>query len=167
MLKAADYWQRAYLSSELRAIFEHAPPIVLVDADKSDGHRKPIGDGDSCAICFMEFEGEEGTVYCKAACGNNLHKGALNIVTSYIQLQAYVLAECFNQWAASRRRSGAKSSCPYCRSLWLTADGPQGSVSIETISQREATGEGYVNIAEELGMSTQRGEFFMANRCCS
>ena len=173
MLKASDYWQRAYLSSELRTIFEHAPPIVPVDAASTDNNRKPISRDDSCPICFMEFEGDEGTVYCKAACGNNIHKGKEAPESSNVRTCADRLSECFDQWAASRRRSGAAVSCPFCRSKWAASDGPQGRVSMDTISQRQTTGEGYINVAEELGISTQRGEFFIlcqtlesaANRC--
>jgi hypothetical protein len=76
VLKASNWWQKAYLSSELHEIFAHAPSIVPVDAEKTNNNRKPIHEDDTCPICFMEFEnGERGTVYCQTSCGNNIHKG--------------------------------------------------------------------------------------------
>jgi hypothetical protein len=157
ILKAADYWQKAYLSSELQTIFDNAPPIVPVDAEKTDSNRKPIHDDDTCPICFMEFEnGHEGTVFCKAACGNNIHKGTF-CSASNLQVLANSVTECFDQWAASRKRSAAPVTCPFCRSRWANGDGAGGTVSMNIVSQRSATGEGYVNVAEELGISTQRG----------
>ncbi|KIW05278.1 hypothetical protein, variant 3 [Verruconis gallopava] len=141
VLKATNYWQRAYLASELREIFSKAPPIVPVDAERCDNDRKPIHEEDTCPICFMEFQdGLEGTVYCKAACGNNIHK------------------ECFDQWAASRKRSAAPVTCPFCRSRWIDADGSQGRISIDMLKQRSINSEGYINVAQDLGISTQRGK---------
>lgn len=56
--------------------------------ENNDGARKPV-EGD-CPICFMEFEPNETLVWCKAACGNNIHK------------------TCFEQWAATTRESGVR-----------------------------------------------------------
>lgn len=139
VLKASAYWQKAYLSSELRDIFSKAPAIVPVDAQKTDNKRKPIHEDDICPICFMEFEhGFKDTVYCKVACGNNVHQ------------------ECFDQWAASRKRSAAPVTCPFCRSNFY-GDGPPGAVSIDSVVQREVNEEGYHNVAADLGISGQRG----------
>lgn len=71
---------------ELKEIFENAPPIKPAGSGSADtddpGNRKPI-EGD-CPICFMEFDAQnEQIVWCKAACGNNIHK------------------TCFSQWAAT------------------------------------------------------------------
>jgi hypothetical protein len=41
----------------------------------------------------MEFEPKEEIVWCKAACGNNIHK------------------KCFDQWAATSAESGVR--CVY------------------------------------------------------
>ena len=77
-------------------------------------------------------------VWCKAACGNNVHKS------------------CFEQWAATKKvanyGSAAQVTCPFCRSLW------QGDEdSLKKIAKcGEKNEEGYVNVAEELGISQER-----------
>ncbi|KAE9968939.1 hypothetical protein BLS_005601 [Venturia inaequalis] len=128
-------YQLALLPSELREIFAKAPPINPVDADTADKNRKQISDDDNCPICFMEFDhGFEDTVYCKAACGNNVHK------------------ECFDQWAASRRQSSAPVTCPLCRSNWVSGE----EDVVKKVQRGVKTSEGYVNVAEQLGVSTTR-----------
>ncbi|GAB1311507.1 hypothetical protein MFIFM68171_01717 [Madurella fahalii] len=138
-------YQLALLSSELREIFAGAPPLpppAGVDAGKEGedgaGKRKPV-EGD-CPICFCELEvagtGGEAVVWCRAACGQNIHEG------------------CFETWAATKRRQagGGEVTCPYCRSVW---DGDE-----DIIKKIKRTGkvneEGYVNVADQLGISTQR-----------
>ncbi|KAK7946094.1 Znf1 [Apiospora aurea] len=133
-------YQLALLSSELREIFERAPPIEVGDgADGSaagkDKNRKAI-EGD-CPICFSEFEASDETVYCKATCGNNIH------------------TQCFEMWAATKRQTpGAKDqvTCPMCRSLWQGDDDV-----IKKIFNTGVVGrEGYVNVADQLGISRVR-----------
>jgi hypothetical protein len=147
-------YQLALLRSELREIFANAPLVEHDDAggvggSEKDGRRrrKPL-EGD-CPICFCELEEEGGggtggegqVVWCRAACGQNIHKS------------------CFETWAATKRRqAGAGGSgevtCPYCRSVW---EGDDDMVKkIKTDGKRNA--EGYVNVASQLGISTQRGE---------
>jgi hypothetical protein len=134
-------YQLALLPSELREIFSKAPPINPVDADTADKNRKPICEDDNCPICFIEFEnGFEDTVYCKAACGNNVHK------------------ECFEQWAESRRRSSAPVTCPFCRSNWAAGE----EDAVKKVKRGVKTSEGYVNVAEQLGVSTQRGAYMVS-----
>lgn len=65
--------------------------VENTSAEDNDGNRKSI-EGD-CPICFMEFEPDEELVWCKAACGNNIHKA------------------CFEQWVATSRSSGVR--CVY------------------------------------------------------
>ncbi|KAK0737366.1 hypothetical protein B0T21DRAFT_364984 [Apiosordaria backusii] len=79
-----DYiYQLAFLTTELEEIFAGAPPIINnlsantgEVGDNSDGKRKPV-EGD-CPICFEEFSANEKNneeiVWCKAACGQNIHK---------------------------------------------------------------------------------------------
>ncbi|KAK7740787.1 hypothetical protein SLS53_005255 [Cytospora paraplurivora] len=97
-------YQLALTGPELYEIFANAPPIVDetgAGAEK-DKNRKAV-DGD-CPICFEEMEdGKEEIVWCKAACGQNIHK------------------QCFEMWSATKKRSEgahAKVTCPYCRSVW-------------------------------------------------
>ena len=100
MLKAPQHleYQLAFLSSELREIFARSP-LPSADAaeenDESDAFskRKPI-EGD-CPICFMPFEPDEreDIVWCRAACGNNIHRA------------------CFEQWAKSQ--NGREVRCVY------------------------------------------------------
>jgi hypothetical protein len=82
-------YQLALLSTELQEIFANAPAPAGEDATSGGGasnkKRKPI-DGD-CPICFndMEASGDEKIVWCRAACGQNIHR------------------ECFEMWAIEPR----------------------------------------------------------------
>ncbi|KAI0405934.1 hypothetical protein F4802DRAFT_596606 [Xylaria palmicola] len=135
-------YQLALLPSELREIFEGAPSNET-DGDGNgrdrgenrDKNRKQI-EGD-CPICFTPFEGAEDTVYCRATCGQNMHK------------------ECFEMWAATKRRAGQGTvTCPMCRSQW------QGDEDmVRKIKNTGIPGaDGYVNIADQLGISRIRDE---------
>lgn len=79
-------------SQELREIYSGAPPPLPSQLSaskdpnslKQPNNRKEIS-GD-CPICFSEFEPEsDEIVWCKAACGNNIHR------------------TCFEQWAKSQK----------------------------------------------------------------
>lgn len=135
ILKAPEHlvYQLAFLSSELGDIFEGAPPIPteVTKGETNDGARKPV-EGE-CPICYMDLEEESNElVWCKAACGNNVHKS------------------CFEQWAASQRGSTVK--CVYCRTPW-----EMDRKEIDAITKMGITGEdGYVNVADHFGMSRAR-----------
>lgn len=104
-------YQLALLRSELREIFAKAPPIPSADAATKSSNRKPLED--DCPICCMEFEPEkEKIVYCKAACGNNIHE------------------VCFSQWKASK--NGGAVTCPFCRTPWQGED-----VSVQSVAEKE------------------------------
>lgn len=127
-------YQLAFISSELREIFANAPPLPseTADSEKQDGNRKPL-EGE-CPICCVDFEPQssEAVVYCKAACGNNIHK------------------ECFRQWAATKK--GGQVPCPFCRTPWQGDD-----VATKDVAKRGAKNdEGYVNVASQLGLSGRR-----------
>ncbi|KAI6790223.1 hypothetical protein KC363_g5414 [Hortaea werneckii] len=134
-------YQLAFTSAELRKIFEKAPPLPSETADASgagdegnrDGNRKPL-EGE-CPICCVDFEPESGEVivYCRAACGNNIH------------------AECFKQWAATKR-GGGNVTCPFCRSPW---QGDEQDVK-GVMKEGPRNAEGYVNVATQLGLSGRR-----------
>ncbi len=137
-------YQLALLSTELRDIFARAPPIEEDEEGETGGgdkKRKPV-EGD-CPICFNELEAQgEAVVWCRAACGQNIHK------------------ECFEMWAATKRQqAGARAevTCPYCRSVWEGDD--------DMVKKIKKTGkpghEGYINVAEQLGISTVRGELLV------
>lgn len=135
VLKAPDHlqYQLAFISSELREIFARAPPIPAEapGSENIDGTRKAI-EGD-CPICYMDFEPDRNElVWCKAACGNNMHKS------------------CFDKWAASQ--CGNTVRCVYCRTPWQIDHG--GLESIKKTGQ--VNEEGYVNVAEHFGMSRAR-----------
>ncbi|KAI4172223.1 MAG: hypothetical protein LQ343_003658 [Gyalolechia ehrenbergii] len=135
VLKAPEHlqYQLAFLSSELREILSQAPlPASSVAAPSAPSHRKEVA-GD-CPICFMEFEPEnEEIVWCKAACGNNIHK------------------HCFEQWAKSQKRM-SDVRCVYCRTPW---HGDEESIEkIKTEGRKNR--EGYVNVASQLGLSGRR-----------
>lgn len=134
-------YQLALLSDELRDIFANCPRPAdeKNSGENSDKNRKAV-EGD-CPICFEAMEtgnGKEALVWCKAACGQNIHR------------------QCFDMWAATKRKShGSKGvTCPYCRSTW-EGDGTSGVNSVD-VRSGSMTSEGYVNVADQLGISTQR-----------
>ncbi|OAL48702.1 hypothetical protein IQ07DRAFT_588804 [Pyrenochaeta sp. DS3sAY3a] len=140
VLKAPEEiaYQLALLSSELRDLFKNAPPIPGVELHGKDGteneeldsNRKPI-EGE-CPICYDDLGDKESTVYCKASCGNNVHK------------------DCMMKWLAM------KTTCPYCRAKWVEdtgLDGVIGGVNMTGLARNE---DGYVNVASQLGLSGER-----------
>lgn len=135
VLKAEGHlqYQLAFLSSELREIFANAPPFPTeVDsASDTSGKRKPV-EGE-CPICYMDLEEQQNElVWCRASCGNNMHK------------------TCFDQWVASQR--GKQVRCVYCRANW---EGDQEILS--KVAQQGVVGEdGYLNVAHLTGQSTFR-----------
>ena len=136
-------YQLALLSSELQEVFATAPPIDACGDEEAAaggrGNRKPV-EGD-CPICFNEMEtGGEAIVWCKAACGQNIHKA------------------CFEMWAATKRRQAGGGTpgvtCPYCRTTW---EGDEDMVK-KIKKEGRPNHEGYVNVADQLGISPVRGE---------
>ncbi|KAI0183128.1 SWIM zinc finger protein [Xylaria flabelliformis] len=131
-------YQLALLSSELREIFENAPPINIEgedNADTQDPNRKQV-EGD-CPICYTPFEGAEATVYCRATCGQNMHKA------------------CFQIWAETKRQSGRGTvTCPMCRSPWQEDEGDMVKKVTKTGFRNN---DGYINVADQLGISSVRG----------
>lgn len=111
ILKAPDelVCQRGFLSVELKSIFKNAPASQALSFDITQAHpgvRKPTEDQE-CPICMTEFEENEDLVWCKAACGQNIH------------------AACFKTWKDIQMSSYGHAKCPYCRSGWIddTASG--------------------------------------------
>ena len=134
-------YQLALLDAELEEIFSKAPPIptdTVSDAEADPNvksTRKPVEADSECPICYMALmePGEkEELVWCKAACGNNLHKS------------------CFDQWAKSQR--GKTLKCVYCRTPW-ESDAKNVAAVHKT---GEKNREGYVNVADQFGMSGVR-----------
>ncbi|KAF2706036.1 hypothetical protein K504DRAFT_414181 [Pleomassaria siparia CBS 279.74] len=136
VLKAPENigYQLALTSSELRSVLKTAAPIPYADAEaeSSDGNRKAI-EGD-CPICYSDLDMAEtnNIVYCKAACGNNVHK------------------DCMASWIAAK---AGKPTCPYCRALWEDVSLPVGKVNLQGATRNE---DGYLNVASQLGLSGQR-----------
>lgn len=80
---------------------------------------------------FEESDRSEDVLWCKAACGNNIHK------------------RCFEQWAKSKP---GQVKCVYCRTPWKGDEkNPKGVEKSGRVNE-----EGYVNIAGQLGISGQR-----------
>ncbi|KAE9377750.1 hypothetical protein N431DRAFT_328881 [Stipitochalara longipes BDJ] len=131
-------YQLAFLTTELAEIFANAPTTTLSpDAAKAQvtdtgGSRKPI-EGD-CPVCVMEFDESDkpdDILWCKGACGQNIHR------------------TCFEQWARSKP---GQVKCVYCRTPWKGDED-----TIKKISKSGAVNhEGYVNVAGELGISGHR-----------
>ena len=80
---------------------------------------------------FDESDKFDDILWCKAACGNNIHR------------------HCFEQWAKSK---AGQVKCVYCRTPWKGDED-----SIKRISKSKTVNmEGYVNVASELGLSVHR-----------
>ncbi|KAG6030788.1 hypothetical protein E4U41_007762 [Claviceps citrina] len=124
-------YQRALLSSELREIFAKAWSAKPAE-QSTRSKRKSIED--DCPICFCPFDAKspESIVWCRAACGQNIHQ------------------ECFEMWA--RTKTAGSVTCPFCRSTW---EGDAEMVS-KVEKGRGTVREGYLNVAEQLGISTER-----------
>ena len=142
VLKAPEdlVYQLAYLPSELREIFYGAPPIPTSTStsNDTDGKRKPI-EGE-CPICYQDYEPERNElVWCKAACGQNMHKS------------------CFDHWMAAQQ--GVTVRCVFCRTPWEVDHG-----DVASLTQTGAVNaEGYVNVASRFGMSGVR-DYSVYNR---
>jgi hypothetical protein len=123
-------YQLGLLSTELAEIFANAP--VPPQSADTGGNRKPI-EGD-CPVCMMEFDPSDKTeeiIWCKGACGNNIHR------------------HCFEQWAKTKL---GEARCVYCRAPWKGDE-----ESIKRIAKAgRVNHEGYVNVGGELGLPTER-----------
>ncbi len=140
VLKAREdlAYQLALLSTEVREIFANAPvtpqslDVSTSTATDTGGSRKPV-EGD-CPVCVMEFDESdklEEIMWCKGACGNNIHR------------------TCFEQWARSKI---GPAKCVYCRTPWKSDE-----ESIKRVSKSGMVNkEGYVNVSGELGLSGRR-----------
>ncbi|KAI2485624.1 RING finger domain containing protein [Pyrenophora tritici-repentis] len=143
VLKARENiaYQLALLSSELREVIKNAPPIPGVETDGKDGTEKAGEDGNrksiegECPICYDELGSKEDTVYCKASCGNNIHKA------------------CMQNWMAA---SSGKGTCPYCRAKWEADTGLEGNLGDLVTKGLRRNEDGYVNVAGQLGLSGHR-----------
>jgi hypothetical protein len=144
VLKAPEHlqYQLALLPSELREIFASAPPIPSLDlSDDVDdtagkGRRKPV-EGE-CPICYSDLdEAHNELVWCKAACGNNMHRS------------------CFDEWAAaSRGGSHGQVRCVYCRTPWHVE---VEASDLDSVKQAGSVGsDGYVNVGKHFGISPMR-----------
>jgi hypothetical protein len=142
VLKARENiaYQLALTSTELRETLKNAPPIPGIETDptdaqgEQDGNRKPI-EGE-CPICYDDLEaGKDAIVYCKASCGNNVHK------------------DCMQKWISMTR---GKATCPYCRAIWAAEDGFDGKLGTVDTKGLEKNEDGYINVAGQLGLSGER-----------
>jgi hypothetical protein len=135
VLKAVDHLkqQNAFLTSELREIFANAPalPTQVVDVDSGeamDGNRKALED--DCPICAMEFEQGDDVVWCRAACGNNIHK------------------ICFDQWAKTKM---GNVTCPFCRRDWEYEKARDQKVGVTEVQMPvDRAPSGYRNVRDQL-----------------
>jgi hypothetical protein len=138
ILKAREdlRYQLALLSTELTEIFANAPPTPQSSGEASTstdtGGQRKLVEGD-CPVCIMEFGIDDDIIWCKGACGNNIHR------------------ECFEQWAKSKP---GEARCVYCRTPWK---GDEDSIKrIAKSGTGTVNHEGYVNVGSELGLSSQR-----------
>ncbi|USW58780.1 Putative E3 ubiquitin-protein ligase Zswim2 [Septoria linicola] len=133
VLRIPDHLQnrQSFLHSELKELFANSPalPSQVAEHSEKDGNRKDA-DGE-CPICFMDFEEGEDLVWCKAACGNNLH------------------AQCFRQWENNKN----PVTCPFCRTRWqdnTKGKGQQKASMAEVDMPMDRGMGGYYNVADQL-----------------
>ncbi|KAF2161557.1 hypothetical protein M409DRAFT_27955 [Zasmidium cellare ATCC 36951] len=132
ILKAPEHlaYQAAFLHTELKELSANAPPLPTetIKEESKDGNRKEVTG--ECPICFMDFEDNDAVLWCRAACGNNIHK------------------DCFNQWASMK----AKVTCPFCRSEWQHEDKPtQQKTTLTKVTDLGGRDRGgYVNVADQI-----------------
>lgn len=132
-------YQLGLLRSELDDILASAPPIPVSGApDPTEGtkdKRKKV-EGD-CPICFMDLlvDGKDTVVWCRAACGQNFH------------------TDCFQTWARIKGSTSSHVTCPLCRSPWEGSNSVVGSLNLN----QAVRSEGYINVADQLGISRMRG----------
>jgi len=144
-------WQRALLTSELEEIFDAAPELNMLTGvrasaaaqravnkatgkdtgseEEAKSKQKPL-EGNECCICLEDFDAKadkDKVVWCKAQCGNNLHK------------------HCFQMFAQSKSGS---VSCPFCRAPWEVKGGKAGKAG--------SSREGYMNFSATSGQSQNR-----------
>lgn len=62
-------------------------------------------------------------------------------------------------WA--KTKTGSQVTCPFCRSAW--EGDPEMVLKVER--SRGTIQEGYLNVAEQLGMSTERGMLLFFGLC--
>ncbi|KAG8425561.1 hypothetical protein J3458_002249 [Metarhizium acridum] len=124
-------YQLALLSGELRSIFAKAPSRSP-EKESESGKRKDV-EGE-CPICFCAFDTQspESIVWCKAACGQNIHQ------------------VCFQMWAKTKT---GDVTCPFCRGKWET----DSELVPNLVTDRGVSSEGYVNVADQLGINPNRG----------
>ncbi|KAF3930961.1 hypothetical protein ABW19_dt0210631 [Dactylella cylindrospora] len=65
-------------------------------------------------------------------------------------------ADCFRQWVASKM--GGTVTCVMCRTPWDENSAEEGEYG-EILRNAEIGREGYLNVAEQMGLSTYRGEY--------
>ncbi|KAG8418519.1 hypothetical protein J3459_012389 [Metarhizium acridum] len=123
-------YQLALLSGELRSIFAKAPSRSP-EKESESGKRKDV-EGE-CPICFCAFDTQspESIVWCKAACGQNIHQ------------------VCFQMWAKTKT---GDVTCPFCRGKWET----DSELVPNLVTDRGVSSEGYVNVADQLGINPNR-----------
>lgn len=101
-----------------------ADKVEDIKKDSEKGIQRDI-DGD-CPICYESMAGDGGkakepVVFCKA-CGNNVHR------------------DCFEKWSRSKKSTGGKVTCIYCRANWFDVTTKKGQ-------NTEVDPHGYVNLA--------------------
>ncbi|OSS51808.1 hypothetical protein B5807_03658 [Epicoccum nigrum] len=144
VLKARENvaYQLALTGTELRELIKNAPLIPGVETDgndkpgeERDGNRKPIKG--ECPICYDELDAKKDKiVYCKASCGNNVHK------------------VCMTSWIQATARG--KATCPYCRAIWETEEVLAGNLGDVNTKDLQRNDDGYLNVAGQLGLSGER-----------
>ena len=95
-INQASYEWMLYAGTKLDKVED-----IKKDAEK--GIQRHV-DGD-CPICYESMAGDgaiakEPVVFCKA-CGNNVHH------------------DCFEKWSRSKKSTGGKVTCIYCRADWF------------------------------------------------
>jgi len=151
-------YQKALISSELEEIFNSSPKDpkgCWADKTVRDKYNEIMGKTDDnnnnntttennengvkqkipekddfCPICYEEMTTNEALVYCKASCGNSIHK------------------DCFNQWDKIQKSKKLPTTCVYCRADWLDETKKK---EVKNNNKKNSDGvkmkEGYINLS--------------------
>lgn len=94
----------------------------------------------------LDANDKSSVVWCRAACGQNFHRF------------------CFGTWAKACAGGTKGVTCPLCRSPWDTQEEDAGAGAAVDTEKGVQGRDGYVNVADQLGISGIRGAYRVFER---
>jgi hypothetical protein len=144
-------YQRALLSSELASLFagrasaSSAPIDAVASSSVVQAYAAATG---KAPVSAVQPEQRDAAADCPI-CFEPLGKEKLEVCST---CRNGIHAQCFEHWSVTK--GGASVPCPVCRAHWPTKGGGKGRVG----------SEGFLNLADEAGVSSERPDYFGAWR---